>query len=116
MRLLKRISPSLHGIVELSAGLSLIAGSLLLDIGTAGVLGVFTAGVVLAGMGLGAVESLPLGAHLALDRLVVTVTALVSIALALAGDVTAALVLLAVAAGLLVLDAVTRWTRPALHR
>lgn len=115
MRFFRRISVPVHGLVELTIGLGLIVGSLALDLGPAGMVGAFATGVVLAGIGLGAAESLPLAAHQALDRWLVVVLALGSIGLALAGDPDAGLLLVAVAAGLLALTGVTRWTRPALR-
>jgi hypothetical protein len=99
-------------LVELTAGLALVVGALALSLGVAGTVALFTAGVVLAGIGLGAADTLPLAAHQSLDRWIATLMAAASIGLALAGDATGALVLLAVAAGQLVLTARTRWTRP----
>lgn len=115
MRTFKRISLPVHAVVELTAGLALIVASMALGLGPAGIAGLFLTGVVLAGLGLAAVESLPLRAHRELDRLLATLLALASIGLALSGEPVAAVVLLSVAAGQLALASVTRWTRPALR-
>lgn len=108
----RRLSLPAHALVELTAGLALVVAALALSLGMAGLLALFTAGVVLAGIGLGAADALPLSAHQSLDRWTATVMAAASIGLALAGDATGALVLLAVAVGQLLLTAWTRWTRP----
>ena len=107
----RRLSLPAHALVELSAGLALVVAALALSLGVAGTLALFTAGVILAGIGLGAVDALPLAAHQSLDRLTASLMAAASVGLALAGDATGALVLLAAAVGQLVLAAVTRWTR-----
>jgi uncharacterized membrane protein len=112
MYALRRLSLPAHALVELSAGLALVVAALALSLGVAGTLALFTAGVILAGIGLGAVDALPLAAHQSLDRLTATLMAAGSVGLALAGEATGALVLLAVAAGQLMLAGVTRWTRP----
>ena len=108
----RRLSLPAHAFVELFAGLALVVAALALSLGVAGTVALFTAGVVLAGIGLGAADSLPLAAHQALDRWLATLMAAASVGLALAGEATGALVLLAVAAGQLVLTGSTRWSRP----
>ena len=108
-----RLSLPAHALVELTAGIALIVAALALSLGVAGTLALFTAGVVLTGIGLGAVDSLPLAAHQTLDRWIATLMAAGSIGLAFAGDATGAVVLLVVAAGQLSLTGSTRWTRPA---
>jgi hypothetical protein len=116
MHLFHRISLPTHGLVELVAGLALIVASLAVPAGTAGMVAMLSAGVIVTGMGLGAAETLPLAAHQALDRWLSTFMASASIGLALAGDVNGAIVLLAVAAGQLILASATRWTRaPVAH-
>ena len=111
--MIRRLSLPAHALVELSLGLALVVAALALSLGVAGTVALFTAGVVLAGVGLGAVDALPLAAHQSLDRTIATVMAAAGAGLALAGDVTGATVLVAVAAGQLALAAGTRWTRPA---
>lgn len=108
----RRLSLPAHALVELTAGLALVVAALALSLGVAGTLALFTAGVVLAGIGLGAVDSLPLAAHQSLDRWIATLMSAASIGLALGGEATGAVVLLAVAAGQVLLTGRTRWTRP----
>lgn len=108
----RRLSLPAHSLVELTAGLALLVSAFALSLGVAGTVALFAAGVILAGIGLGATDSLPLAAHQSLDRWVATVMAAASIGLALAGDATGAIVLLAVAVGQLLLTGWTRWTRP----
>jgi hypothetical protein len=116
MYVFRRISLPTHGLVELIAGLALIVASLAIPAGTAGMVAMLSAGVIVTGVGLGAAESLPLAAHQALDRWLSTLMASASIGLALAGDVNGAVALLAVAAGQLILASVTRWSRvPTAH-
>ena len=116
MSMFRRLSLPAHALVELTIGLALVVAALALSLGTAGTLALFTAGVVLAGIGLGAVDNLPLAAHQTLDRWIATLMAAGSVGLALAGDATGAVVLVAVAAGQLLLAVSTRWTRPATAR
>lgn len=109
---MRRITLPLHALVEFAAGLVLLAASLALDLGIAGMLATFAAGVTLTGMGLGAADSLPLSAHQALDRWLATLLAAAAIALSLSGDAVAGAVLVGTAVALLALGAGTRWTRP----
>ena len=108
----RRLSLPAHGLVELMLGLALLVAAFALSLGVAGTVALFTAGVVLAGIGFGAADNLPLSAHQTLDRWIATLMAAASVGLALAGDASGAVVLLAVAAGQLVLTVATRWTRP----
>jgi hypothetical protein len=112
MRLLPRISISTHGLLELLAGLCLTLAALVLDLGGAGTLLVFTAGVSLAGLGLAAADALPLAAHQSLDRTLVVLLAAAAIGCALAGGMVAAIILLGTSTGILALEAGTRWSRP----
>ena len=109
----RRLSLPAHALVELAAGLALIVAALALSLGVGGTVALFTAGVVLAGIGLGAVDSLPLAAHQMLDRWVATFLAATAIGLAIAGDATGAVVMVLVATGQLLLTGTTRWSRPA---
>ena len=111
---MKRISLPTHGLVELTAGLALVVAALALDLGTAGALLTFGAGVVVAGLGLGAADTLSLAAHESLDRLLAIALAGGSIAAALAGSPLAAAVLLGAGALQLALTGVTRWSRAPL--
>jgi hypothetical protein len=113
---MKRISLPTHGLVELAAGLALVITALALDLGTTGALLTFCAGVLIAGMGVGAADTLSLSAHESLDRLLATGLAGASIASGLAGSGLAAALLLAAAAMQLTLTGITRWSRTPLAR
>jgi hypothetical protein len=106
---LRRLSLPEHGVVELCAGLALIAAPFALGFGPAGLLASMAAGAVLAGLGLG--EGLSISAHIAADTFVAAVLIGLAVALAIAEERTAAGILAAVAAGELALSAGTRWTR-----
>jgi hypothetical protein len=113
MRFLPRISLTTHGVLELVAGLSLTLAALVLDLGGAGTLLVFAAGVALAGIGLGAIDALPLSAHQSLDRTLVVALAAAAIGCALADGAVAAVILLGTSTAILALEAGTRWSRPS---
>ena len=112
MRSLPRISLSVHGLLELLVGVTLTLVALVADLGAAGTIGVFAAGVSLAGIGLGAADALPLRAHQSLDRSLAVLLAAAAIGCAVAASATAAVILLATAGALLVLEGATRWSRP----
>jgi hypothetical protein len=112
MRFLPRISLSTHGLLELLGGLSLLVASLVLDLGGAGTMLVFAAGVTLAGIGLGAADAMPLAAHQSLDRTMAVLVAAAAVGCAMAGSAVAASILLGTSAAILALEAGTRWTRP----
>lgn len=109
----RRLSLPAHALVELTVGLALMVAALALSLDVAGTVALFSAGVVLAGIGLGAADSLPLAAHQTLDRWIATLVAAAAIGLAIAGDATGAVVMLLVATGQLLLTGTTRWSRPA---
>jgi len=111
MKAARRISLPAHGLVELVIGLALVVASMALDLGAAGAVITFAAGVLLAGVGLGAAESMPLAAHHSLDLWLVTLLAAGSIVAAYTGSGLAAVVLLTGAATQLALTGLTRWTR-----
>ena len=108
----RRLSLPAHSFVELTVGLALLVSALALSLGVAGTVALFAAGVVLAGLGRGTVDSLPLAAHQSLDRWIATLMAAGSVGLAMEGEAVGAVVLLAAATGQLVLAGSTRWTRP----
>ena len=111
---MRRIPVSVHGVVELVAGLALLVAAFALDLGTAGTVLLFAGGVALAGVGFGAAESLPLAVHQSVDRALVVALALGSVIAAIDGGELAAGVLLLAAALQLVLMGMTRWTRAPL--
>lgn len=116
MRILPRISISAHGLLLQVAGLALVVAAALADLGSAGTVTTFTGGVVLAGLGLGAADQLPLETVRSLDLLLVVAFAVGAVISAIGGSAVAAVLLLAVAAGLLALETTTRWSRPARRR
>jgi hypothetical protein len=113
---MRRISLPIHALVELVAGLVLVVGAFALDLGAAGTILTFLAGVSLAGLGLGAAETLPLGVHQSLDRALVIGLSLAAMLTAADGAVLAAWLLLGTAVVQLGLMAGTRWTRAPLTR
>jgi hypothetical membrane protein len=113
MRILPRISLPTHSLLELTAGLALVLAAAIADLGGAGTVAVFVSGVLLAGIGLGAAEQLPLSTLRSLDLTLVVALAAGAVGVALAGSAAAAMILLAVAGGLLLLESTTRWSRPA---
>jgi hypothetical protein len=114
MRPLRCISLPTHALLELVAGLALTGAALAIDLGTAGALLTFAAGVLMTGIGLGAADAMPVAAHESLDRLLATGLAAASIAAALGGSPGAAALLLAAGAVELALGPVTRWRRTPL--
>lgn len=82
-----------------------------LGFGSAGLVLAVATGVLLAGLALGADETMPLSTHLAFDQLAVVALGGGALGLAFAGDGTASLVLAAGAAIQLTLIAATRWSR-----
>jgi hypothetical protein len=111
---MKRISLPTHGLVELVSGLLLVVAALGLDLGTTGSLLTFAAGATIAGVGLGAADTLSLAAHESMDRLLAILLAAGSVAAALSGSDLAAVVLFAAAALQLLLTGITRWSRAPL--
>ena len=111
MNLFRRISLPAHAFVELLVGLALVVAPLVLSLGGTGTILTFVAGVMLAGMGFGALDTLSLAAHQSLDRMLTTVLALASVVVALWGEPLPALLLLVGAVSLLALSAATKWTR-----
>jgi hypothetical protein len=114
MRAFRRITLPVHALIELIAGLALVVASLAFDMGATGTVLTFAAGVTLAGIGFGAVDSLSLAAHQSLDRLLAIALAAAAIAAATTGNALAAVVLLSGAILQLVLTGTTRWTRTPL--
>jgi hypothetical protein len=107
--MLRRLSLTEHGAVELLAGLALIAAPLVLGFGPAGLLASMAAGAILVGLGLS--EDLPISAHMTSDFVVAIGLMAVAVALAGGGERAAGGLLAAAAAGELALSLGTRWTR-----
>jgi predicted TIM-barrel enzyme len=106
-----RLSLPAHGAAELLVGLALLALPFALGLNAAALVIGAGAGVVVAGVGLAGGESLSVRAHLALDQAVVAVLAGAALALALAGERPAALLLGVGALAECALVAGTRWSR-----
>jgi hypothetical protein len=116
MRALRCFSLSSHAVVELVTGLVLVIAGLALDLGTAGTISVFVAGVLMAGLGFGTADSMPLTAHRSLDRALATTLAAAAVGVAATGAPAAAALLLVAGAVELALGAVTQWRRAPLAR
>ena len=106
--MLRRLSLTEHGAVELLVGLLLIAAPFALGFGAGGLLASMVAGALLVGLALG---DPPISAHMTADLLVAAALLVAAIALAGAGDRTAGGLLAVAAAGELALSVATRWTR-----
>jgi hypothetical protein len=100
-----------HGAVELLVGLALLGLPFALGLDAAGLVAGVATGAVVAGLGLAAEDALPLRTHLALDQLVVVALIGGAVALALAGEPPAALLLGLAARVECALVAGTRWSR-----
>jgi hypothetical protein len=108
--MLRRLSLTEHGALEVLVGLALIAAPFVLGFGPAGLVASMAAGAVIAGLGLS--DGMPISSHMAADTAVAL--ALLGVALLVsAEDAVASGVLAAAAAGELALGACTRWTRRA---
>jgi hypothetical protein len=106
--MLRRLSLTEHGAVELLVGLALIASPLALGYDAGGLVASMAAGAVLVGLGL---ADPPISAHMAADYLVAAMLLTLAVVVAAGGERVAAGVLAAAAAGELALSAGTRWTR-----
>jgi hypothetical protein len=107
--MLRRLSLTEHGAVELVVGLTLIAAPLALGFGPAGLIASVAAGTILVGLGLG--DGLSISAHMAADYFVAIALLVAGVAVAASGDRTAGALLATAAAGELALSVGTRWTR-----
>jgi hypothetical protein len=108
--MLRRLSLTEHGALEMLVGLALIAAPFALGFGPAGLVASMAAGAVIAGLGLS--EGMPISSHMAADTAVAL--ALLGVALLVpAEEAVAGGVLAAAAAGELALGVCTRWTRRA---
>ena len=107
----RSISLPIHAALELTLGVALLAGPFVLGLEPAGLVAAVTLGVLMVGLALGGLDSLPLSAHQSFDLALVAALGGGGVGLALAGQPAAGL-LLAVAGGLqLVLLTLTRWRR-----
>lgn len=116
MSALRPISPPLHGLLELLAGLALVIAPFALGFGPAGLVLSLGFGVMLVGLALGAEDGLPASAHAAFDQSLVIGLAGAAVALVLGGEPSAALVLAVASAVELVLALTTRYAHRAVRR
>jgi hypothetical protein len=103
--MLRRLSLTEHGAVELVVGLALIAAPFALGYDAGGLLASMAAGAVLVGLGL---SDPPISAHMTADFVVAALLLVLAIG---SGDRVAGGVLAIAAAGELLLSVATRWTR-----
>jgi hypothetical protein len=101
----------IHALVEFLAGLGLVVAAVLGAGALVPGLVTFAAGIALAGIGLGAVEALPLSTHQSIDRALTAALAAGAVVAALTHSATAALLLLLAAAVEFALTVGTRWSR-----
>jgi hypothetical protein len=107
---MRSLSLTTHSLLELLAGVALLAAPFALGFDAAGTVAAVSGGVLLVGLALA--DSLPLRSHQAFDLVLMTVLGALGGVLAVAGDGIAAVVLIGVAGLLLALTSVTRWSRP----
>jgi hypothetical protein len=109
--MIRRLSLTEHGLLELLAGLALIGAPLVLGLGPVALAAGVGAGALVAGLGLS--DGMPISAHMAADVTIGAVLLGVAAALAGVGETAAATLLALGAVVELLLSFVTRWTRPA---
>ena len=107
---MRSLSLTTHSLLELLAGVTLLAAPFALGFGATGTVAAVAGGVLLVGLALA--DSLPLRSHQAFDLALVLALGAGGALLAVAGDGLAAVVLLGAAGLLLALTSVTRWSRP----
>jgi hypothetical protein len=108
--MLRRLSLTEHGLLELVAGLALIGAPLVLGLGPVALAAGVGAGALVAGLGLS--DGVPISAHMAADVAIGAGLLGVAAALASVGETAAATLLALGAVVELLLSFVTRWTRP----
>ncbi|HEX8105206.1 MAG TPA: hypothetical protein VF533_21480 [Solirubrobacteraceae bacterium] len=116
MSAFRHLTPPVHGLFELLAGLALVIAPFALSVGPAGLVLSLGFGVLLVGLALGAEDGLPVSAHVAFDQALVIGLAGAAVALVAVDEGAAALVLAGVAAFELVLTLTTRYAHRALRR
>lgn len=112
MSALRRCSLPTHAVLELLGGIVLLGAPFVVGFGPAGTVVAFGLGVLLVGLSLAGAEDLPVTSHVAIDQALVMTFLVGAVALALAGDRAAAVVLLAAGVTQLALAVTTRYTRP----
>jgi hypothetical protein len=106
--MIRRLSLTEHGLLELLAGVLLIGAPLVLGLGPVALAAGIAAGALIAGLALA--DTMPVSAHMAADMAIGA--ALLGVAVVLSPSEPAAATLLALGAAVeLALSAATRWTR-----
>ena len=108
--MVRRLSLTEHGMLELLAGLLLIGAPLVLGLGLVPLAAGIGAGALIAGLALA--EDLPVSAHMAADTALGAALLAAAVALTAAGEPTAATLLALGAVAELALSVGTRWMRP----
>jgi hypothetical protein len=108
--MIRRLSLTEHGLLELLAGLALIGAPLVLGLGPVALMAGIGGGALIAGLALA--DDLPISAHMAADTALGIGLLAVATALAATGHPGAATLLALGATAELALSAATRWTRP----
>jgi hypothetical protein len=107
--MIRRLTLTEHGLLELLAGLALIGAPLVLGLGPVALMAGVAAGALVAGIALA--EGMPISAHMAADLALGVGLLVVAAVLAGAGEAAAATLLALGSATELALSAVTRWLR-----
>jgi hypothetical protein len=107
--MLRRLTLTEHGLLELLAGLVLMGIPLVLGLGPVALAAGVGAGALVAGLGLS--DGLPISTHMAADTALGTLLLAAAAAFTAAGEPVAATLLACGAAAELALTLATRWTR-----
>jgi hypothetical protein len=107
--MLRRLTLTEHGVLELLCGLVLMGLPLVLGLGPVALMAGIGAGALVAGLGLS--DGLPVSTHMAADSALAAALLVASALVAGAGEPIAAALLAAAAAVELALTVATRWTR-----
>jgi hypothetical protein len=106
----RRLTLTEHGVLELLAGVLLIGAPLVLGLGLVPLAAGTAAGALMVGLALA--DDMPVSAHMAADTALGAALLGAAVALASAGQPTAATLLALGAVAELGLSTATRWTRP----
>jgi hypothetical protein len=107
--MLRRLTLTEHGVIELLCGLALIGLPLVLGLGPVALMAGIGAGVLVAGLGLS--DGLPISAHMAADAALAAGLLAAALIFTAAGEPIAATLLACAAAAELALTIATRWVR-----
>ena len=107
--MVRRLTLTEHGVLELLGGLLLIGARLVLGLGPVALMAGIGAGALVAGLGLS--DGMPVSVHMAADAALAAVLLAASVLVAGIGEPVAAALLACAAAVELALSVATRWTR-----